>query len=76
MENAIAGYNFIGMGLAALGLLGAGIGVGLVFAAAIQGIARNPSAEAKIKGPMFIGMAMAEIMGLLAFVIAILIYIK
>ena len=33
----------IGAGLATFGLAGAGVGIGLVFAALINGIARNPS---------------------------------
>jgi F-type H+-transporting ATPase subunit c len=68
--------KFIGMGLTTFGMLGAAIGVGLIFAAALNGIARNPSQEGKIKGFAFIGMALAEFMGLLAFVVAIMVMTK
>ncbi len=66
--------KYIGVGLAATGLIGAGIGVGNVFAAYLSGVARNPSAEGKMKGMAFVGAAFAEVLGLLAFVLGILIF--
>ena len=68
--------KFIGMGLVALGMAGAGIGVGLVFNGAAQGVARNPAAEAKIFKMTILGAVFAEFMGLLSFVLGILIMIK
>lgn len=65
--------KYLGAGLTTFGMLGAAIGVGLIFAAAVTGIARNPATEGKIKGFALLGMAIAEFMGLLAFVVAILI---
>lgn len=65
--------RYVGAGLASLGLIGAGIGVGNVFAAYLNGVARNPSAESKMKGLTFVGAAFAEVIGLLAFVLGILI---
>lgn len=65
--------KYIGMGLAALGMLGAALGVGKVFAALLEGIARNPGAKKEMMGPAFIGAAFAEFMGLLAFVVVIMI---
>ena len=76
MESALATTllgKYIGAGLATLGMLGAAIGVGIIFSAALQGIARNPGKEGSIKGFALLGMALAEFMGLLAFVVAILI---
>lgn len=35
--------KYIGAGLAAIGLAGAGVGIGLVFSALITGVSRNPS---------------------------------
>lgn len=67
------GLKYVGMGLAALGLLGAAIGVGNVFGSLLQGIARNPGAKKELMVPAFIGAAFAEFMGLLAFVIVIMI---
>lgn len=65
--------KYIGASLATFGMLGAAIGVGMIFAAALNSIARNPAKEGSIKGFALLGMALAEFMGLLAFVVAILI---
>ena len=42
----IAGKT-VGAGLATIGLAGAGVGIGTVFAALINGVARNPSLRGK-----------------------------
>jgi F-type H+-transporting ATPase subunit c len=68
--------KYVGMGLTTLGMLGAGIGVGLIFGGAAQGVARNPAAESKIRAISILGAVFAEFMGLLAFVLGILIMIK
>ena len=65
--------KFIGMGLSALGMLGAAIGAGIIFGNAAQGVARNPSAEGKIRGIAILGAVFAELMGLLSFVIGMII---
>ena len=62
--------KYIAIGLMALGMLGAAIGVGNIFAAVVTAIARNPSAESKLSKYAFIGAGMAEAMGLFALVIA------
>jgi F-type H+-transporting ATPase subunit c len=64
--------KFIGAGLTTLGMLGAALGVGKVFGAMLDGVARNPSAEPKMAKYAFIGAALAEAMGLFAFVIAMI----
>lgn len=76
MENVEATVmygKYLGASLTSFGMLGAAIGVGLIFAAALNSIARNPAKEGSIKGFALLGMALAEFMGLLAFVVAILI---
>ncbi len=73
MENEIAQVldtKVIGAGLATIGMLGAALGVGNIFASAVEGIARNPAAEGKIRGLAIIGGALAEGLGILAFVLA------
>ena len=65
-------FKFIGMGLTTLGMLGAGIGVGNVFSAYLNGVARNPAAQGKLTTFAFVGAALAELMGLLAFVLAMM----
>ncbi len=49
------------MGLtAALGCLGAALGVGVVGAKAVESVGRNPGASGKILVQAIIGMALAE----------------
>ena len=64
----------ISAGLAiAVAAFGGALGQSRAAAAALEGIARNPAKEGSIKGFALLGMALAEFMGLLAFVVAILI---
>ena len=67
-----AALKYVGAGLTTLGMLGAAIGVGNVFAAMLNGIARNPAAEGKLSKYVYIGAGLAEAMGLFALVIALL----
>lgn len=57
----------LAIGLAAFG---GSLGQGKTAAAALEGIARNPSAQPKIFVPMIIGLALIESLVLYAFVIA------
>jgi F-type H+-transporting ATPase subunit c len=51
----------LGQGLtAALGCLGAAVGVGLVGAKAVESVGRNPGASVKILVQSILGMALAE----------------
>lgn len=64
-------YRSIGAGLAiGLAAFGGGIGQGRTSAAALEGIARNPTAQGKVFVPMIIGLALIESLVLYAFVIA------
>ncbi|NBB15937.1 F0F1 ATP synthase subunit C [Caulobacter sp. SLTY] len=65
--------KFIGAGLATLGMIGAGIGVGTIFGNFLSGALRNPSAAASQIGNLFVGAALAEALGILAFVLGMLI---
>lgn len=60
----------IGAGLAAIG---AGIGIGQIGAGAAEGIARQPEAEAKIRGIAIILAAFVEGTALFGIVVALLI---
>ncbi|WP_425362932.1 F0F1 ATP synthase subunit C [Candidatus Tisiphia endosymbiont of Hybos culiciformis] len=64
--------KFIGVGLMAIGMLGAAIGVGNIFSALLNSIARNPSASDQLQRVALIGAGLTEAMGLFSFVIAIL----
>ena len=65
--------KMIGAGLAAIGVGMAALGVGNVFGSFLQGALRNPGAADGQQGRLFIGFAAAELLGLIAFVVAILI---
>ena len=68
----VQAFKFLAVGLLGVAFGGAAIGVGRVFAAALEGIARNPSAESNITKYMFIGAGLAEAMGLFGLVLALL----
>ncbi len=67
----------IGAGLAiGLAVLGGGIGQGRAASAALEGIARNPGAAARIQTPMILGLALIESLVLFALVVAMFILHK
>ncbi len=63
----------IGAGLAAIGMIGAGIGVGNVWASYFQAIARNPAAKDDIGASVFIGFAVTEAIALFALIIGLMV---
>ena len=63
----------IGGGLAAMGMIGSGLGLGTVFGKYFEAVARQPEMESSLRGVLFLGMALVEAIALFAFVIAILI---
>ncbi|WP_395404595.1 F0F1 ATP synthase subunit C [Arthrobacter sp. UC242_113] len=68
MEGSINGsLNLIGYGLSAIG---GGIGVGLVFAAYINGVARQPEAQRVLQPIAFLGLALTEALAILGLVFA------
>ena len=61
----------LGAGLAiGIAALGGALGQAKTAASALDGIARNPAAQAKIFTPMIIGLALIESLVIYAFVIA------
>ena len=62
----------IGAGCAMLGATGVGIGQGYTAGEAVEGLARNPKMESKIRMMMLIGAAIAESSAIYALIIAIL----
>ncbi|MCJ1476658.1 ATPase complex subunit 9 [Lambiella insularis] len=68
----IAAAKMQGAGMATIGLAGAGIGIGSVFAALIQGVARNPSLRGQLFAYAVLGFAFAEATGLFALMVAFL----
>jgi F-type H+-transporting ATPase subunit c len=69
----LASARHIGAGLAMTGLIGAGAGLGILFGNYLQAAMRNPSAAASERVWLFIGMALAESMGIFGLVMGFLI---
>ena len=69
----LSGLKFVGAGLATCGLIGAGTGVGIVFASLILGFARNPELNKDLFRFAILGFALTEAVGLLALMMAFLI---
>ncbi|HCL28731.1 MAG TPA: ATP synthase F0 subunit C [Candidatus Latescibacteria bacterium] len=60
---------------AGLGVIGAGLGIGLLGASAMEGIARQPEAVADIRTNMIIAAALIEGVALLAEIICVLVVV-
>jgi F-type H+-transporting ATPase subunit c len=68
----IQAAKIIGTGLATTGLIGAGVGIGVVFGALILGVARNPSLRGQLFSYAILGFAFAKATGLFALMMVIL----
>ena len=64
--------KLLGAGRAAIGVGMAAIGVGNVFGSFLESARRTPAAADGQQGRLFIGFAAAELLGLLAFVVAMI----
>jgi len=64
--------KYLGAGLATIALAGPGVGIALVFAALINGIARNPSVRATLFTYAILGFALTEAIALFGLMIAFL----
>ena len=62
----------LGAGIAALGVIGPGIGIGILGGLAACAIGRNPDAAGQIRGLAIILAAFAEGLGVLAVVVGLL----
>lgn len=60
--------NLIGYGLSAIG---PGIGIGLIWAALLNGVARQPEARGMLQPMAFIGFALTEALAILGLVFAL-----
>ena len=65
--------KLIGAGLAAIGMIGSGIGVGNIWSSLIATVGRNPSAKANVELYGWIGFAVTEAIALFALVVALMI---
>jgi F-type H+-transporting ATPase subunit c len=58
------------------GVLGPGIGIGILTAKSSEAIGRNPDAAGAVRNNMILGAALAEGLGILAFVLGILLWTR
>lgn len=59
--------NMVGYGL---GAIGPGVGVGLIFAAVINGTARQPEARGALMGTAWLGFAVVEALAIIGIALA------
>jgi len=72
MENLGQLGQYLGAGLACIGMAGAAMGVGHVFGNYLAGALRNPSAACAQFTNALIGAALAEGLGIFSLVVALL----
>jgi F-type H+-transporting ATPase subunit c len=73
----VTAAKYIGAGLATMGVIGAGIGLGVLFGNFLAGALRNPSAAPSQQPMLFLGLALTEAMGIFALVLAfIILFVK
>ena len=68
----IQAARIIGTGIATTGLIGAGVGIGVVFSGLITATARNPQLRPQLFTYAILGFALSEATGLFALMIAFL----
>lgn len=71
-EALVVGFKFLGAGVAMIGALGGGIGIGLSVGGAVQAMARNPDHTGTIQTNMILGVAFAEAVAIYALVVALI----
>ena len=64
--------KLIGAGVAATALIGAGVGIGIIFGNYLAGAMRNPSAAQGQFGNLIFGFAITEALGIFSLLIALL----
>lgn len=69
----VVGLKAIGAGLAVIGCIGAGIGIGNATGKAVESIARQPEAQGKILSTLILGCALSEFTAIISFVVALMV---
>jgi len=73
MEFIFLGLKLIGAGLAAISMVGSGVGIGIIFAGFLVSYVRNPKEEAKLFSYTLLGFALTEAIALFGLMIVFLI---
>jgi F-type H+-transporting ATPase subunit c len=63
----------LGAGLAMIGVAGAGVGIGTIFASLVSSVSRNPASEAQVRPIGLLGFALAEGTAIFALAVALMI---
>jgi F-type H+-transporting ATPase subunit c len=71
-ENVTNGMQYLGAGIAAIGMVGTGVGQGMAAQGACMAVGRNPEVTSKIRTTMIIGSGIAESGAIYALIISIL----
>ena len=69
----VTAARYIGAGIAVSGVIGAGAGIGIIFAGYMIAVARNPYLQNTLLRYVFLGFALTEALGLLSIMMAFLI---
>jgi ATP synthase F0 subunit c len=72
-ESLEIGLKAVGAGLAMVGTIGPGLGIGLLVQGAMEAIGRNPDAAGQIQTNMILGIAFAEAVAIYALVVALIV---
>ena len=76
-EFFVKGMIAIAAGLATLGVVGAGVGIGMIGSKACDAIARQPEAAGEIRSSMILSIAFSEATAIYALFIAlVLVFMK
>ena len=69
----LAAGKLIGAGLATIGVAGAGVGIGIIFAGFLIAYSRNPGVKAEMFAYLLLGFALTEATALFCLMMAFLI---
>ena len=70
--NIVDALAYLGAGLAAIGMIGPGLGIGLVASGALQAMGRNPEFAPTLQTNMILGIVFAESVAIYALVVALI----
>lgn len=66
-------FKYLGAGCSTVGLGGAGVGIGVLFAGLIHGFSRSPEKETELFKFAMLGFALTEAMGLISLMLSLVI---
>lgn len=69
----IESAKLIGTGLATIGVIGAGVGIGNLFGSYLLAVARNPSLNKQLFPSVILGAALTEAIALFALMMALVV---